>query len=75
MENGNVLRYDREHWCDDFAMMVAHKFSRKAKWAVFFPGAESIDSAEFERVWRLASRSGLWDQQVERARMAQWGAF
>ena len=74
-ENGNILRFDREHWCDDFAMMVALAFSRKPKWAKFFPGAELIDAAEFEKVWRMAQRSGLWKQQLESSRVASWGAF
>ncbi len=74
-DNGNILRYNREHWCDDFSMMVALKFSRKPKWAVFFPGAELIAAAEFEKMWRTAQGSELWEQQVNRSRLAQWGPF
>ena len=74
-DNGNVLRYDREHWCDDYAMMAALKFSRKPKWSVYFLGAELINPPEFEKVWRIAERSELWAQQVKRSRVKQWGAF
>jgi hypothetical protein len=74
-DNGNILRYDRLHWCDDFAMLLGLKFSRKPKWAVFFPGAEEITAAEFEKMWRVAKRSKLWEQQIGRSRVPQWGAF
>ncbi len=73
--NGNLLRYDRMHWCDDFAMLLRLKFSRKPKWAVYFPGAEVITAAEFEKVWLAAQRSELWNQQIGRSRVPQWGVF
>jgi hypothetical protein len=73
-ENGNVLRYDRAHWCDDFGMLLGLRFSRKPKWARAFPGAELIEAAEFERVWRAARRSALWHEQGARSRAALWGA-
>ena len=73
--NGNMLRYDREHWCDNFAMMVRHKFSRKPKWAVFFPGAEVITLAEFEKIWRAAEQSGRWKQQLACSRVPEYGEF
>lgn len=74
-DNGNVLRYDRVHWCDAFAMLVRLKFSRKPKWVVFFPGAEEITAAEFEKVWQTAQRSELWGQQLSRSRVTQWGPW
>ena len=74
-DNGNILRYDREHWCDDFAMLLRLRFSRKPKWAVHFPGAEEITAAEFEKVWRAAERSKLREQQLGRSRVPQWGAI
>jgi hypothetical protein len=46
-DNGNVLRYDRSHWCDDFGQLLGLRFSRKPKWAASFPGAEVIEAAEF----------------------------
>jgi len=74
-DNGNVLRYDRAHWCDDFAQLVRLKFSRKLKWAVFFLGAEEITAAEFEKVWRAAQRSEFWEQQVGRSRVPEFGSY
>jgi hypothetical protein len=73
-DNGNVLRYDRAHWCDDFGRLLGLRFSRKPKWAVAFPGAELIEAADFERTWRSARRSPLWKQQRARSRAAEWGA-
>jgi hypothetical protein len=72
--NGRVLRYDRAHWCDDFGQLLGLRFSRKPKWVAFFPGAEVVEVAEFERVWQAAQRSPLWKDQVARSRAAQWGA-
>ncbi|MEX0614156.1 MAG: hypothetical protein WD229_18700 [Pirellulales bacterium] len=74
-DNGNVLRYDRSHWCDDFGLLLGLRFSRKPKWSKTFPGAEIIAAAEFERVWRAARRSPLWEQQVAHSRAAQWGTW
>jgi hypothetical protein len=74
-ENGNILRYDRSHWCDDYGMLLGLRFSRKPKWAVFFPGAEVISAADFEKVWRKARRSPLWELQVNSSRVAEWGAL
>ena len=56
-ENGNVLRYDRHHKWDNYGMLVGLKFSRKPKWAKFFPGADTISEDDFERAWRSALSS------------------
>jgi hypothetical protein len=72
--NGNVLRYCREHWCDEFGRLNGTLFSRKPKWRVFFPGAELIEPATFERVWRRAKKSPLWKEQLALSRAAEWGA-
>jgi hypothetical protein len=71
--NGNVLRYDASHWCDDYGMLIGLRFSRKPKWAAFFPGAELISAADFEKVRRAAQRSPLWPLQVASSRAAEWG--
>jgi hypothetical protein len=68
-DNGNVLRYDRAHWCDAFGPLLGRRFSRKPKWAASFPGSVAIEAAEFERVWQVAQRSTQWGQQVERSRV------
>jgi len=63
-ENGNVLRYDRQHTWDDYGMLIGVRFSRKPKWAKFFPGAEMISEDDFERAWRSALQSDSWQVQV-----------
>ena len=40
-ENGGVLRYDRFHQWDDYGRLIGLRFSRKPKWAKFFPGVET----------------------------------
>src|SRR4051794_6036431 len=67
-ENGNVLRYDRFHQWDGYGMLLGLKFSRKPKWAAFFPGAEIISGDAFERVWRSAQSSPQWGLQVASSR-------
>jgi hypothetical protein len=71
--SGQVLRYDRAHWCDDFGILLGYRFSRKPKWAVGFPGAEVIDPVDFERIWRGAQKSPQRGEQAARSRAAQWG--
>jgi hypothetical protein len=73
--NGKVLRYDRAHWCDDFGMLTGLRFSRKPKWAVYYPGAELITLRDFEKVWRTAHTSNLWETQLASSRVAKWGPF
>jgi hypothetical protein len=67
-ENGRVLRYDREHRWDDYGILMGVRFSRKPKWAAFFPGAEIISKDDFERVWRSAQSSAMWGLQVASSR-------
>ena len=73
--SGQVLRYDAAHWCDEFGHLCGLRFSRKPKWAVFFPGVELFTAAEFERVWRAAQGSPQWEDQVATSRAAEWGAW
>src|SRR5262249_39240899 len=70
---GRILRYDRNHWCDDFGMLLGLRFSRKPKWQLFFPGAVSMASTEFEDAWRTALRSPFWQEQLARSRKPAWG--
>jgi hypothetical protein len=72
-DGGNVLRYDRSHWCDDYGMLLGLRFSHKPKWAAFFPDAELIDAKEFGRIWQAAGKSPLRAEQVARSRAARWG--
>jgi hypothetical protein len=71
-ENGNVLRYDRNHWCDDFGYMFVGKFSRKEKAG---RGMVALTAAEFEKVWVSALASPLWEEQRARSRQDEWGSW
>jgi hypothetical protein len=59
-----VLRYDRSHWCDRFGQLFGCLFSHKQKAIDGRRGAFVIDDKEFERAWRVALRSPIWEQQV-----------
>jgi hypothetical protein len=72
-DNGNVLSYDRVHWCDEFGQLLGLRFRRKPKWTVSFPDAEVIEGTEFERVWRAARLSPLWQEQIARSLADEWG--
>lgn len=71
-ENGDILRYTREHWCDDYGMMFIGTFSLKQKAA---RGRHPIDQKEFEKVWRRSLESSNWINQRSTAKMAQWGTW
>ena len=71
-EDGQILRYDRSHWCDDFGMMFIGRFSRKQKAA---HGYDVTDAKEFNKQWRRALQSDLWAQQIESSRHDSWGAW
>ena len=54
--DGKCLRYDRDHWCDDYGMLLGLRFSLKQKWKKFLPEATRIGKAEFEAQWDAAER-------------------
>src|SRR5436189_2791514 len=62
---GRVLRYDRSHWCDRFGQLFGCLFSRKQKAIEGRSGAEVIEAQEFERAWRAALTSPMWEEQAE----------
>jgi hypothetical protein len=68
------LRYDRSHWCDRFGQLFGCLFSRKQKAIEGRSGAEVIEAQEFERAWRAALASPMWEEQVEQSLAAEWGA-
>lgn len=72
-KNGDCLRYDRDHWCDDYGMLLGLRFSLKQKWRKSFPGATMIDKADFEAQWDAAKKSPLWKLQSDTSRVEKWG--
>ncbi len=71
-ENGEILRYSCEHWCDEYGMMFIGKFSLKQKAA---RGRRLIEPDEFEKLWRRALDSANWAKQQNTAKMDQWGSW
>jgi hypothetical protein len=71
---GRVLRYDRGHWCDRYGQLIGCLFSLKKKAIEGRPGVVSIESDEFERAWRAALRSPLWERQIGQSLETEWGA-
>jgi hypothetical protein len=63
-ENENVLRYDRYHDWEDYGMLIGIRFSRKPKWAKFFPSAELISENDLARVWRSTELSDFCSFKV-----------
>lgn len=72
-DSGQILRYDRAHWCDEFGHMLVGRFSLKPKAAG--PDAEFITASIFEQQWRAALRSLHWPEQVLRSRERDWGTW
>lgn len=60
--NGNLLSYDRTHWQDSFGGLCDGRSNRNRKtgpWGT----SEEIGREDFERLWRKARNSALWQQQ------------
>lgn len=57
--DGRVLVYDREHARDSFGMLNGLKFSKKAKWRIYFNEVRMMDASSFEKLWRRASRDAV----------------
>ncbi len=71
-KTGQILKYDRSHWCDDFGMMFVGRFSRKQKAT---RGYEIIKATEFEKLWKVALQSELWPRQLDQSRENEWGTW
>ena len=71
-ENGEILRYTREHWCDQYGMMFIGKYSLKQKAA---RGCRVIDQNEFDKLWRRSLESPNWAKQQNTAKMDEWGSW
>lgn len=72
-ENGYRLRYDRDHWADDFDILAQMKYNKK-KWERWWGPAIDIDLIEFEEQWKLATQSPTWQEQIVTAQMSRLGA-
>ena len=71
-ENGEMLRYSREHWCDGYGMMFIGKYSLKEK---ANRGCQVINPRAFELVWKRSLDSTNWERQKNTARMSIWGSW
>ncbi len=71
--NGDYLSYDRDHWCDDYGMIIRCRFSLKQKWAKGFKKPALISQPVFEAQWSAAKNSPLWKRQVATSRAAELG--
>jgi hypothetical protein len=65
-DNGNILRYDRQHWGDAFDHLAERKYDRE-KWERRWGPGEVISATDFESVWKAALASPLWPQQAHSA--------
>ncbi len=70
--NGEILRYSRDHWCDQYGMMFIGKYSLKEKAA---SDCEIITECDFEKRWQQALKSSNWADQQTTAKMDQWGSW
>ena len=71
-ENGEILRYTRNHWCDEYGMMFIGTFSLKQKAA---RGCRVILADEFDKLWQRSLTSPNWEKQQRTAKMNQWGSW
>src|SRR5262249_48260948 len=71
-KNGNMLSYDRKHWCDDFGELGDARINRNRR---HYPWGRSyeITPAEFEHLWTAARRSPMWRRQRATALMSRMG--
>jgi hypothetical protein len=71
-ENGNMLRYDREHWVDGYGMLGDARINRN-RLAGPWGKAEEVPKEEFQSLWVEAGTRSLWKRQVETSRSAEMG--
>lgn len=68
--NGHALRYDRDHYIDEFGTLADLRYS--SKWTRWWPNSRAIDAAEFERVWVAAGSSVAATLQAQSTMRASW---
>lgn len=71
-ENGNMLRYDREHWVDEYGMLGDARINRNQR-AGPWGGFKEVPAQEFQSVWVMAGTESLWKRQLETSRSAEMG--
>jgi hypothetical protein len=72
---GDILRYDQNHWCDDYGQLLGLRFSLHPKWKKHFRAVEIITADAFEAQWQAAKQSRLWNLQIATSRMDRWGQY
>jgi hypothetical protein len=71
-ENGYALRYDREHYIDEFGTLADLRYS--SKWKRWWPNSQLIDAATFERVWADAAHNAAASLQAQSTERMSWPA-
>jgi hypothetical protein len=71
-ENGYALRYDREHYVDEFGMLGNLRYT--GRWKRWWPQSESIEAGAFERIWADAAATAAASLQVLSTERASWPA-
>ena len=69
-ENGYALRYDREHYVDQFGMLADLRYSED--WHQWWPNSVPIDQAEFEGIWSSAEHTPALPLQLQSKEAASW---
>lgn len=69
-ENGYALRYDREHYVDEFGKLADLRYSDQ--WHRWWPNSIAIERSEFERVWLNAAQSPAHQLQAQSTEAVSW---
>jgi hypothetical protein len=69
-ENGYALRYDREHYIDEFGTLADLRYS--SKWKRWWPDSKPIDGSAFERIWSDAADTAAASLQAQSSVRASW---
>src|SRR5438876_495233 len=69
-ENGYALRYNREHYIDEFGTLADLRYS--SKWKRWWPNSELIDPSTFERIWADAAHTAAASLQAQSSERKSW---
>lgn len=70
--NGYALRYDRDHYTDEFGTLADLRYSWK--WKRWWPRSQVIDASAFERIWSSAARTDGASLQARSSYATSWPA-